>query len=765
VEAFEAALDAAQSATASSAQDHLEEAIALYQDDYLAGDPYADWAQAERERLRERYFAALLQLAALQAGDGQFAAAIAHCRRILARDEVRENAYQALMRYQAESGDSAGALLTYERCRHVLAEELGADPSPLTQALHQRILNGEITPPPPVLTRPTESQPVVTLSASEPLPQQVQMPILDQHRIEIFVGREAEVAQIERHLQEAAAGKGMLFLLAGEAGVGKTRLAFQVLKLAGDRGFTVLSAACQALEQQLPFAPLADAIGRYLYALSDGALLGLPAASLTQLAQIAPSLRNRLPELAAPATDGLLSAEENRQRLIDAIVAFLTSLAQLRPLVLFLDDLHWADAETMSVLSRLSQRIGEFPFLGLLTYRIEDRVDNQPLVTLLHSLRRTQLHLDLHLARFDPQQVQTFIEQFTGLPGQRSAELAEHLYAATQGNPLFVTEAMQALAEHSNGDAHAAPDTLNLQPLNLRRNQRVQELILERMERLPPPALKVLQIGAVIGRDFSLELLEGAATEDPIGGLEIYLARNYLLERPDERLDFCHQVVRQVAYDSMSTLQRRRLHQCVGDALRQLPRAAENPEEIAFHYRHAGAQARQLYARYSVLAGEKLLAVMGFRQAIEHFDDALFVLESSSVPDAELMRSALQGRGLAYESLLDPEGMANSYRQLQRWAHQQGDRPLLLTAHNRLTTMLALMGQQAESNQFLLELLELVSTDEAAAREHAVLIDLAERRRQIYSPLPADAKSATLWAAYTPPPPVVPNAVAQLQQA
>ncbi|MEZ4663531.1 MAG: DUF2791 family P-loop domain-containing protein [Caldilineaceae bacterium] len=766
VEAFEAALNTVQSATASEQKAHLETAIALYQDDYLAGDPYADWAQAERERLRERYFAALLQLAALLAAESQYAAAIAHCRRILARDEVRENAYQALMRYQAESGDSAGALLTYERCRHVLAEELGADPSPLTQALHQRILNGEITPA-AVLERPVESQPVAVTEtrppAPEPLPQQIQMPILDQHRIEIFVGREAEVAQIERRLQEAAAGKGVLLSLAGEAGVGKTRLAYQVLKMAGDRGFTVLSAACQALEQQLPFAPLADAIGRYLYALSDGALRGLPAASLTQLAQIAPSLRDRLPELAAPSTDGLLSAEENRQRLIDGLVAFLTSLARLRPLVLFLDDLHWADAETLTVLSRLAQRIADFPLFGLLAYRIEDRADNQPLVTLLHSLHRTYPHLDLQLTRFDPQQVQIFVEQFTGLAGARSATLAEHLYAATQGNPLFVTEAMQALAEHSHDNA--APNALNLQPLNLRRNQRVQELILERMERLPPAALQVLQIGAVIGRDFSLELLEGAAAEDPIGGLEILLARNYLLERPDERLDFCHQVVRQVAYDSMSTLQRRRLHQRVGDALRPLPRAAENPDEIAFHYRHAGAQARQLYARYSVLAGEKLLAALGFRQAIEHFDDALFVLEASPTPDAELMRSALQGRGLAYESLLDPEGMANSYRQLQRWAHQHGDRPLLLTAHNRLTTMLALMGQQAESNQFLLELLELVSTDAAAARDHAVLIDLAGRRRQIYSPLTDAPESAAIWTPYTPPPPVVPNAVAQLQQA
>lgn len=784
VEAFEAELDVAQTlspADLSSAlrqKAHLETAIALYGDDYLAGDPYADWAQSERERLRERYFGALLQLAALEAAEGHYAPAIAHCRLILARDEVRENAYQALMRYQAESGDSAGALLTYERCRNVLAEELGADPSPLTQALHQRILNGEIEPV-IVQERATEQQAAMvdgssTISvASEPLPQQIQLPILDQHLIEIFVGREAEIAQITQRLQEVAAGKGQLLSLAGEAGVGKTRLAYQALKLAGEQGFTVLSAACQALEQQLPFAPLADTIGRYLYDLSDGALRGLPTASLTQLAQIVPSLRDRLPDLAAPSTEGLLSAEENRQRLIDGIVAFLTGLSRLRPLLLFLDDLHWADPETLAVLSRLSQRIADFPLFGLLAYRSEDRVENQPLVTLLHGLHRTHPHLDLHLERFDPQQVQTFVEQYAGLPSTLSGELAEQLYAATQGNPLFVTEAMHALAEQNGEEARTrrekvasqrASEPLNLQPLNLRRNQRVQELILERLERLPPDALRVLQLSAVIGRDFSLDLLEAAAAEDPVGGLETLLARNYLLERPDERLDFSHQVVRQVAYDSMSTLQRRRLHQRVGDALRQLPKANDNPDEIAFHYSHSGAQARQLYARYSVLAGEKLLAAMGFRQAIEHFDDALFVLEASPSPEPELMRSALQGRSLAYESLLDPEGMATSYRQLQRWARQQGERQLLLTAHNRLTTMLALVGQQAESNQFLLELLEFVSTDENGAAEHSVLIDLAERRRRIYSPLTVEDEPADSWAEFTPPPPVVPDAVTRLQR-
>ncbi len=147
VEQFEHALTSAHGEAELAARRRLlEEAVALYADDYLVSDPYADWAQAERERLRERYFTALLQLAEMEAIDGDYPEAMSTVRKILARDEVRENAYQALMRFQAESGDSAGALLTYERCRTILADELGADPSPLTQLWHQRILNGEVTP-------------------------------------------------------------------------------------------------------------------------------------------------------------------------------------------------------------------------------------------------------------------------------------------------------------------------------------------------------------------------------------------------------------------------------------------------------------------------------------------------------------------------------------------------------------------------------------------------------------------------------------------
>ncbi|MFN8489293.1 MAG: BTAD domain-containing putative transcriptional regulator [Caldilineaceae bacterium] len=170
---------------------------------------------------------------------GNYAAAITACRRVLARDEVRENAYQALMRYQAESGDSAAALLTYERCRTILAEELGADPSPLTQNWHQRILNGEVEPRAteritPSVVRTTPPAPSINqtdgVQATLPLPQQTLLPMLDEHFINVFVGREQEQEQLSERLEQALAGKGQLILLEGEAGVGKARLAYHGLQ-------------------------------------------------------------------------------------------------------------------------------------------------------------------------------------------------------------------------------------------------------------------------------------------------------------------------------------------------------------------------------------------------------------------------------------------------------------------------------------------------------------------------------------------------------
>ena len=751
----------------------LEQAIALYADDYLISDPYADWLQAERERLRERFFNALLLVADIYAESGHYADAITICRRMLARDEVRENAYQALMRYQAESGDSAGALLTYERCRTILSEELGADPSPLTQMLHQRILNGDIEPR-PVIHTPLNPMPAPPTPSAPPAAQPVELParalltVLDAGFPSAFVGRAQELAVMQERLLHAQHGRGEWLLLQGEAGVGKTRLAYQLLRQATAQEATVISATCQALERDLPFAPLADALGRYFYGLPDANLQSLPAAALGALAQIIPSLQDRLRHPSAPLAENANSGEENRQRLIDSIVTTIVALARLRLLVFFVDDLQWADPDTLAVLNRLVQRLPELPAFLLMAYRAEDLPENSALVTFTHALNRLQRDAQLSVPRFARRHVQELVERHLAVPHMvespltpdEAYRLGDLLYETTQGNALFVTEALHNLDERlatTDGSVLAAifdaPTAHSVRPAPTLHSQRIQEIIVERLDRLPTEARAVLNLCAVIGRDFSLDLLESAATLDPLGGLEALLDRKFLIERPDERIDFAHHLVRQTVYDSLSLLQRRRLHLAVAEALVDLGQSATNPGEISFHYGHAGAGHRLLAAQYGVLAGEKLLQSYGFRQAVDAFDRALTMLDA--LPDAppELTRRSLQGRGLAYESLFDPEGVASTYRRLQSWARAYGNLALILATYSRLTIVLGLLGQQAESNEVLDEFLHAIQDAGGAAPTSLVLVDLLERRRRIYRP--DQEADDGVWTRYQPAPPSI----------
>ena len=426
------------------------------------------------------------------------------------------------------------------------------------------------------------------------LPQRTLLPVLDADYTRIFVGREAELNLVEERLQQALDGRGALLLLEGEAGVGKTRLAYQVLGQAGQRGATVISATCQVLERDLPFAPLADSLGRYLYGLPDVVVRSLPAAVLAQLMQIIPSLQDRLSGIHMPAPDLAGSAEENRLRLIDAIVAFFVSLANQRPLAVFFDDLHWADPDTLVGAEPAGAAAGAtLPLFLLISYRSEDLPDNDALAALLHGLKRSHPHAQLHLDRLNRDQVQEFVMLHLGPKLEAGGRLGSLLFETTNGNPLFVTETLRDMEERWQASAAtmrplAEMDSLELEALRqsilLRRNQRVQEIILERIERLPADAHTILNLCAVIGRDFSLDLLEKAAAHDPLDALEVLLDRKFLIERPDERLDFSHQVVRQAVYDSLNILQRRRLHLAVAGALVDLHQDNHSPSEVAMHY-------------------------------------------------------------------------------------------------------------------------------------------------------------------------------------
>ena len=524
VAVFEKELESSRrSEQPSDRAQHLQAAVDLYLDDYLAGDPYADWVMNERERLQELYVNAQLDLAALRADGGDFSAAIAACRQILARDPVRETAYQALMRYQATVGDSAGALLSYERCRGLLAEELGADPSPLTQQIHQQILNGEIKPVEDARTRP-QTKPRSSEPATHALPQRTLLPGSplgpDAPAFDHFVGREQELSVLRGALENALQQRGSLVVLEGEAGVGKTRLAALLLEEAAAAGTTVLSGACRLLEQQLPFAPLADMVGRFVLSLPTAALRSLPVASLTPIVQMVPSLQDRLPDLAPPIQEGMLRAEENRQRIVEALVGLLVGLAALRPLVIFLDDLHWADRDTLAVLGRLAQRCGDRPLLLLLAYRTDDLAGNDELTLLLHDLRRNRQTAMLPVNRLTAVHVHRLVRLYVS-DARPTDGLAAALYRVTQGNPLFVTEALRDFRERHAAPTPLAPEWAETPAIHF--NGRVHEVILERIERLPTSAQDLLHLAAAFSRDFSLDLLEATAERDPVEPLQILM--------------------------------------------------------------------------------------------------------------------------------------------------------------------------------------------------------------------------------------------------
>ena len=671
---FDELLDAAETAADDDRRLALfAEALALYHDDYLCDDLYDDWASAERDRLRERYLAALTTQAEILARHGDYDRAIAGLRRVTARDPGREPVYRTLMRYYMRQGDMVAALKTFEQLRRYLATELGADPSPQTLALHQAILNGQLPESPPL---------------TAPVPAETALPET------VFVGRKAELDMLAHRLDGLAQGRGQMVCLSGESGVGKTTLAGMLLRCAAEKGVTALAARCQLAEQSLPFAPIIAALENHIRA-EPQLLNRLSAAERAQLAPLFPSLVWQMDT--DPAPDDF--SEMNRRLVVAGLVKLILAAAR-RPLVLFFDDLQWVDDASLTLLANLSRYVPQSPLLVLMAYRPEEVAEDAPLNLFLRDLSRHRTLETLALPRLSAAETVSFLRKIVAADAPRLTEAAAQLHRLTGGNPLFIAETIRAwLDAHPQTLATVAPEKLLAEALRQPSSQ-VTDIILARLAHLPADARAILDIGAVIGRDFSVDLLEAIATTDPLAALTELLRRQFLVEISPARLDFSHQIVREVVYRQLSPVARRRLHQRVAAGLMALfgkqagPRAAE----IAEHSLQAGASARAQALTFSVLAGDYALRAFGFEQAVRHYRQALAVAENMPPADtAPWLRRAYRGLGQAQESLMAWDDARETYRRCRIWAQQTGNRTVAMMAQYRLAAMLGLIGELEES--------------------------------------------------------------------
>ena len=438
------------------------------------------------------------------------------------------------------------------------------------------------------------------------------------------MGRQSELGRLEQFLHTAERGHGRFLFLSGEPGIGKTRLALELAERAETRGWRVLYGRANAVEGAPAYLPVTEALGGYVQACPAATLRIQLGEAAPDVALLLPGLRARLPEVPPSTPSGLDSL---RYRLLASISEFLLAIARAsKPgLLLVLEDLHWADASTLLLLSFLASKLDRSPLVVLGTHR-SARVDLTPaLADVLAEVSRAGSGEHLTLAPLSPMDVSALVADLHGAPVP--TEVVDTLHAETEGNPFFLAAMVQQLVSMGCdlGDANGL-GRLRSVP------QSVRWVIRQRLSRLSPMANEMLCGGAVLGDWFDFELLaevSGTSVDATLVSLEEALAADVL--RPDGRgYRFSHALIRDTVYDEISLPRRQRFHHAAARALEHVMSNAidSHVTSIATHLRLAGSMAdRNTVIEYSLRAGEAARAVFAWEDVATHWEAALELME------------------------------------------------------------------------------------------------------------------------------------------
>ncbi len=569
----------------------------------------------------------VLARAALAVGDREhLATAERVASRLAERHPFRESGYVLLMEIHARRGNAAEATLTYDRLRCRLRDELGTVPSPSVSALHDQLLRtGRGPPGGPYEPPPAGSPGRGGAGASVPLP--VIGGVVAGTR---FVGREAHLERLRQPWLEADAGERRFSLLVGEPGVGKTRLAAQFAAEVHRAGATVLYGRCDE-EPLLAYQPLVQALRHYL---QFGDWQADPACGpdLGQLARLLPETR---PESVAGGESFAPDPESERFLLFEAVTRLVGRASRVRPLLLILDDLHWADKPTLLLLRHMMRLTDPARLMVLGVFRDVDVDAGHPLVELVADLRwerRVERHA---LEGLDEQETDALVA--ARLDAQASPGFVRGLRTQTEGNPFFIEEALRSLLEARAVESGEAASEQALTSIGV--PDSVADVILRRLGRVSSPTREVLSAAAVIGREIDIKIaaaLLDLPAERILEAMEEAMTAGLVGEVAGlvDRFMFSHALVRNAIYGRLSRSRRVRLHLRVGEALEQAAArgGGAGPGELAHHFflaRELGGAARAV--GYAVQAGDEAARSLAYEEAAAHYRRALeaFALDTA----------------------------------------------------------------------------------------------------------------------------------------
>src|SRR5947209_3131580 len=679
----------------------LQRATGLPRGEFLEGfslrdaPAFDDWVRFQREYWHLRTSEVFDCLSQMQFEAGELEAAIETVNRWLVLSPLHEDAYRRLMRLHFAAGDRAAALHAYDTCRAMLATGMQTEPIPETVALASRMR--AVAPP----RRKEAPTPALALSPATFL----EGPLL---------GRTRELSTLIKVYHTAHRGQTQVVLLEGEIGIGKTRLATEFLAWAEMEGADVLQGQAFETGGHLPYRPVIEALRPRIERENapDDLLADIWLAELTRLL---PELGDRYPDLLATQGDKSVA----RNRLFEALARLGQALAARTPLVLFIDDVQWADAASLDVLHYLARRFAESetPALLLLTLRMGERAMPPGLAEWRTDMERAVPLTHLQLGPLTAEDILRLLQAFEGKGGKDggwSADLerfGQWLFAETEGQPFYLMETLKvllergALASRPNEDGGWTIDfTAAMEHEMVVRGffpPSVREVICARLDRLPPNAFALLAAGSVLGQGITFEYLcqvADLAEHDGLSALDEVLHSHLLQESEreggrvtDGRYVLAHAKIRAVVYAEAGEARRSIFHR---RALEALQAAAAPAAELAYHALSAGLTEPTFH--WSLLAGDAAMRVFAVRDALTFYEQAQHLLDArvhglgllTMLPAPEIEHLYIH-LGRAYEVNAEWEKARTAYTSLLAYAREAGEPGMESTSLDRLAALVA----------------------------------------------------------------------------
>lgn len=561
----------------------LDLASRLYAGDLLPAC-YDDWVLRERDGLRQEAYKTLGRLVEESAKRGDHQGTLRYSQRIVDLEPTDEAAIQAQMNAYLALDDRAGALRTYHHYAETLERDLDLVPGEEICNLYSKLRGG-------LSDLETILPDNLAIASESP-----------------FIGRDFEWKQLLEAWKSAREGKAHLLLIGGEAGVGKSRLAQEFGRWVRAEGFPYASARAYEAAGRLPWGPVVDLLrSDALHSYVDS----LDTVWRAELARLMPEL------LDSGEAPGQITSSDaiQRHRMFDAVSRAI--VACNRPCLLVIDDLQWCDTETIESIGYVVQSKSTAPVLIVGTFRSEEISVQHPLNGLIDALARDHAVTNVRLGRLDEATTAALASSMCG-ENSLDPELETRLWHETEGNPLFVIEALRAGISADDRQAVLTPT--------------IRAVLRARLDRLSDGARHIAEVAAVIGRPFSAGLLATATGVDETGLVDEIdeLWRRRIIREQGTRYDFSHDKIRTIALELISPARRRQFHRSVAEAL--VVESKNDPDaaspRLAAHYDAAGMVEAAIEAYH--VAGIRAVAVSALSDAVGQFRRALELLADVS---------------------------------------------------------------------------------------------------------------------------------------